>query len=82
MESPSPRQDWPRSILRRIEEAAALLNPFLMIVAVMLAILDMSCYAALQLSRLQVSHRLVDAAAGPSPGDGHPHDIAGPIADR
>ena len=82
MGPPTSGRDRCRSILRRVEEAAALLNPFLLIVVAMLVILDVSCYAALRLSRLQVTHRLENAAAAPSPGDARPQDIAGPVADR
>jgi hypothetical protein len=57
MRRPQPAETsrlW--SLLRRIDELAAWINPFLVMVAAMLAIAVMSVAAALFLSRLKIAH--------------------------
>lgn len=62
------RRDEP--LLRRLDTAAAWLNPFLMAIAMMLLIVDLSCGMALVLRRLPVTHIGPPPAAdsGPPPG--------------
>jgi hypothetical protein len=43
-------------LVRRLDAAAAWINPFLMTIAAMLLIIDLSCGAALLLARLPVTH--------------------------
>ncbi len=43
-----------RNMLQRVEHAAYALNPFLLVIVIGLAILDVSVFAALELHRLSV----------------------------
>jgi hypothetical protein len=43
-----------RNMLQRIEQTADALNPFLLVIVIGLAILDVSVFAALELHRLSV----------------------------
>jgi hypothetical protein len=45
------RERW-RAVIRRLDLMAAWVNPILMIVAAYLLILDLSCFAALEIPRL------------------------------
>jgi Co/Zn/Cd efflux system component len=52
------RRSWLREArsqgqaLRRLERAAALMNPFLLVIAIGLLVINLSCYAALELGRM------------------------------
>jgi hypothetical protein len=52
------RRSWLREAcsqgqaLRRLERAAGLMNPFLLVIAIGLLVINLSCYAALELGRM------------------------------
>jgi hypothetical protein len=62
--SSSPLKDPPnkRKLLRGLERAAGEINPFLTILAIGIAILDLTCYAGLASSRQVVLHSTAYAA--------------------
>lgn len=43
-------------LFRRLDDAAAWINPFLMTIAIVLAIVDMACGVALVVARLPITH--------------------------
>ncbi|MGA8398347.1 MAG: hypothetical protein WB697_00555 [Stellaceae bacterium] len=57
---PAGRQSG--SLIRRLDAAAAWINPFLMAIAAMLLIIDLSCGVALVVARLPITR-----IAAPSP---------------
>ncbi len=62
--------EWQRrSLIRRLDAAAAWINPFLMAIATMLFIIDLSCGVALVVARLPIT-RVV--APPPPPAEGLP----------
>jgi hypothetical protein len=64
---PKPQPPEPRTLLRGLERAAGEINPFLVILALGIAILDFTCYAGLVGSRHMLSLRPAQAhAAAPA----------------
>ena len=51
---PGPKERSHEPLLRRLEQAAEKMNPFLILLAAGLAVLNFSVYMALQLPRLPV----------------------------
>ena len=70
--SPDPPRDARRALLRRFERVAGELNPFLAMLAIGIAILDLTCYMGMVGSRQLVPHSsayaasLSTASAGPA----------------
>ena len=59
---------WRRPILARMDRAAEKINPLLAVVLVMLAIIDLSCYWALEASHWQLSRPAASPVSnGPPP---------------
>ena len=56
---------WPQPVLRRLERAAGAINPFLIVIAIGLVVLDLSCLLALQLARIPLRHASVIEIAMP-----------------
>jgi hypothetical protein len=55
---------WPQPMLRRLERAAGDINPFLIVIAIGLVVLDLSCFLALQVARLPLRHAgMIEIAA-------------------
>ena len=60
---------WRRPIFGRMDRTAKKINPLLVIVVVMLAIIDLSCYSALAISRRHPPRPdASQPAAQPAPG--------------
>lgn len=57
-------------LIRRLDAAAAWLNPFLMTIAIMLLIVDLSCGMALVMARLPVTHVAPPPSADSAPPPG------------
>jgi hypothetical protein len=56
---------WPQPMLRRLERAAGDINPFLVVIAIGLLILYLSCLLALQLAHLPLRRASVIETAMP-----------------
>jgi hypothetical protein len=56
---------WPQPMLRRLERAAGAINPFLIMIAIGLVILDLSCLLALRLARMPLPRASVIEIAIP-----------------
>jgi len=54
------RAGWQPRLLLRLERAARLMNPFLMVIALGLLVVNVSCYVALEIGRLHVRHHAAD----------------------
>ncbi len=52
MRAPPPRHRRREPILDRLDRVAGEINPFLIILVIMLALLNISCYAAIEIGRL------------------------------
>jgi hypothetical protein len=65
MTTPAPSQpsDPRRALIRALERAAGELNPFLTILAIGIAILDLTCYMGMVGSRQLVPHASAYAAS-------------------
>lgn len=59
-----PTQRLRGSLIQRLDAAAAWINPFLMAIATMLLIIDLSCGVALVIARLPITH--IGAPAPPA----------------
>ena len=55
-----PAEQRRRSLFRRLDAAAAWINPFLMAIATTLLIIDLSCGVALVVARLPITHIAAD----------------------
>jgi len=64
--SPSREQHRRGAALRRLENAAERLNPILLLIVIGLVILDLSVFAAIELSRLRPSHAAMSRPAIPA----------------
>jgi hypothetical protein len=67
--SPSPKDHAPEPrspLLRRLERAAGELNPFLTILAIGIAVLDLTCYMGVVGSRQLAPHSVAYAASSAS----------------
>ena len=72
-------QMWRRPIIARIDRTAKKLNPLLVIVAVMLGLIDLSCYSALAIARWHPPRP--DAGESASPPSTSPHGLLPPAQD-
>lgn len=61
------RAGWQPRLLFRLERAARLMNPFLLVIALGLLVINVSCYAALEVGRLHARHHPADSFEGASP---------------
>ena len=61
---PKPRSKSP-PLRRQVERAAGEMNPLLMIFAIGLLILDLTCYVGLQMSHMQYGHPAAAATTAP-----------------
>jgi hypothetical protein len=65
--SQSQRARWPHLTLRRLERAAGAINPFLLMIAIGLVILNLSCLLALQAGRIPLRYGGVNEIVVPHP---------------
>ena len=66
--------------LRRLERAAGLINPFLLVIAIGLLVIDVRCYAALELGRWHSPRSGSSQLARPAPVPGETAVIGLPLS--
>jgi hypothetical protein len=59
-----------RPIFGRIDQAARWINPLLVVAAVLLALIDLSCYTAIEIARRHPPRPMSDAPGAVSPAPG------------